>query len=115
MGPGGLTLPSGGFARRCCHLPSAIPRRSWVALGWPWWSLGGALEWLWCGLGGALRCLCTPESMPSIWLCGGFEMALGGFAGTARHRDGLAADGALTVERSLWGFGRFVVSLKVID
>src|ERR1035438_9378090 len=79
MGPGGLTLPSGGFARRFCDLPSAIPRRSWVALVEPWWSFGGALVWLWCGLGVALRCLCTPESMPSICLVFGFGVALDGF------------------------------------
>ena len=46
----------------------------------PWWSLGGALVEPWGGLGVALGWLCTPESMPSIWPCGGLVVALGGFA-----------------------------------
>src|ERR1039458_1974579 len=54
-----------------------------VALVEPWWSLGGALVEPWGGLGVALGWLCTPESMPSIWLCGGLSVALGGF-GVAR-------------------------------
>ena len=46
----------------------------------PWWSLGGALVEPWGSLGVALGCLCTPESMPSIWPWGGLGVALGGFA-----------------------------------
>src|ERR1035441_9538955 len=55
----------------------------WWSLGGalvePWWSLGGALGWLWWSLRVALGWLCTPESMPSIGLWGGFGVALGGF------------------------------------
>ena len=50
-----------------------------MALGWLWWSLGGALVEPWWSLGVALWWLCTPESMPSIWLVYGFVVALGGF------------------------------------
>ena len=49
------------------------------ALVEPWWSLGGALVEPWWSLGVALGWLCTPESMPSIGLWGGFGVALGGF------------------------------------
>ena len=45
-----------------------------------WDSLDVALGWLWCSLRVALGWLCTPESMPSICLVYGFEVALGGFA-----------------------------------
>src|ERR1039458_7993 len=59
------------------------------ALGWlcgslvgalwePWGSLGVALGCLSLGYQQALRWLCTPESMPSIWPCGGLVVALGG-------------------------------------
>src|ERR1035441_10609009 len=49
------------------------------ALGRLCGSLGGALVEPWGGLGVALGWLCTPESMPSIWLVYGFVVALGGF------------------------------------
>src|ERR1019366_1068785 len=72
------------------HLPSTWLAPGFeVALGWlwcglggalvePWWSLGGALGEPWGSLGVALGWLCTPESMPSIWPCGGLGVALGG-------------------------------------
>ena len=47
-----------------------------MALMWPWCGLGGALVEPWCGFRVALRWLCTPESMPSIWLWCGFRVAL---------------------------------------
>src|ERR1017187_4520543 len=60
-----------------CLLPS--PRGGFGgALGEPWGSLGGALVEPWGSLGVALGWLCTPESMPSIWPCGGLVVALGG-------------------------------------
>src|ERR1017187_7716176 len=40
-----------------------------------WWPCGGLVV--------ALGWLCTPESMPSICLVYGFEMALGGFTHTS--------------------------------
>jgi hypothetical protein len=62
----------------------------------PWGSLGMALGWLcspesvpsiWLcgGLGVALGCLCTPESLRSLCLVYGFVVALGGFCRESRH------------------------------
>src|ERR1039458_1399611 len=47
-----------------------------VALGWLWSGFGFPIGWLSVGFGVALGWLCTPESMPSIWPCGGLVMAL---------------------------------------
>src|ERR1035441_1440024 len=62
-----------------CGLGVALVEPWWSlggALVEPWWSLGGALVEPWWSLGGALVWLCTPESMPSIWPCGGLVVAL---------------------------------------
>src|ERR1017187_7441294 len=47
-----------------------------VALVWLWCGFGVALGWPWGGFAVALGWRCTPESMPSICLVYGFEVAL---------------------------------------
>jgi hypothetical protein len=72
--------------RSFCILHSTFILRPGVALVEPWWRFEGALGWPWggslvpsrwlCGgLGVALRWLCIPESMPSICLVYGSEVA----------------------------------------
>src|ERR1035438_6418013 len=51
-----------------------------VALGWLWSGFGFPIGWLSVGFGVALGWLCIPESMPSICLWGGFEVALSGLS-----------------------------------
>jgi hypothetical protein len=80
--PRGIPRP---YPRIFAHSAFCIPPSSFAPV-WLWWSLGGALRepwggslvpsrWLCGGLGVALRWLCIPESMPSICLVYGSEVA----------------------------------------
>ena len=57
-----------------------------MAVVWLWCGCGVALGWLWCSLRVAVVWLCTPESMPSICLLYGFEVALGGLSAGASRK-----------------------------
>src|ERR1035441_7787987 len=63
------------WANRRLARPGLV-RRLEVALGGLWGGVGVALVEPWLSLGVALVGLCTPESMPSIWPCGGLVVAL---------------------------------------
>jgi hypothetical protein len=74
-----------------------------VALVWLWCGFGVAVVWLWCGFVVALGWLCSPESMPSICLVYGFEVALGGLSAGASRKSENSVIMRIARTEGVWG------------